>query len=418
MKCPVCQAKLLPVDGELFCLQCGNSVALTPGTEQAAAAGAPTLEETVDPVLQRAIVDAVHHAVQFKLPVSAAAPAQPVASFAPMRAILAAPRPVLAGVSGGLPAERAPSTTGAAATAARGAAVTAAVVGAPAAVVPAVVPASLIPVMGGKNVADATTSAAKGTRKLGAMGVAWGIGVAAFILFVGVNVALYGYYSTRVYPGVKAGSVSLGGTGFADLHAKLVAAAPHSKLAVDIGEASYSVDSDKVGAVDIERIEREVKEMGHSTPLPLAGVARAWLSGPIGFHYAVDDAALKTEVAAIAQQVDRPAADAVPVVLNGTAFVISEKPGLKLDANKLAGLIAQSLGNTARIAIEPAKVAPLVTAGSLRADVDGAQARLGLVLQVKVKTATYTVSSQEISGWLVVGSPGSGVVVDGARVGN
>src|SRR6266403_4234002 len=93
MRCPICQAKLLPVDGELFCLQCGYAVRLQPGE----AAEAPTLEETTDPLLQRAIVDAVHHEMHFRLPVAAAAPPKPVASFASMRAVLAPPRAVMAG---------------------------------------------------------------------------------------------------------------------------------------------------------------------------------------------------------------------------------------------------------------------------------------------------------------------------------
>src|SRR5438132_1638415 len=87
MKCPICQAKLLPVDGELFCLQCGNAVAPKMGSLEEA----PVLEETTDPLLQRAIVDAVHHDVRFRLPVAATAPS-PVASFASMRAVLAPPR--------------------------------------------------------------------------------------------------------------------------------------------------------------------------------------------------------------------------------------------------------------------------------------------------------------------------------------
>src|SRR5437868_3559805 len=92
MKCPICQAKLLPVDGELFCLQCGNAIALQPGSES----DAPQLEDTTDPLLQRAIVDAVHHDVKFRLPVTAAPPG-PVASFVSMRSVLAPPRPVVAG---------------------------------------------------------------------------------------------------------------------------------------------------------------------------------------------------------------------------------------------------------------------------------------------------------------------------------
>jgi hypothetical protein len=66
MKCPRCQAKLLPVAGELFCLQCGTAVHEPAGEKPEEI----KLEDTADPVLQRAIDDAVMNKLHYR-------PAQP-----------------------------------------------------------------------------------------------------------------------------------------------------------------------------------------------------------------------------------------------------------------------------------------------------------------------------------------------------
>src|SRR5438132_13472709 len=75
MKCPVCQAKLLPVDGEMFCLQCGEAVQdgnlreVTPFD----------LEDTADPLLRRAISDATDGEVVFRVPAAATTLGAPTA---------------------------------------------------------------------------------------------------------------------------------------------------------------------------------------------------------------------------------------------------------------------------------------------------------------------------------------------------
>src|SRR5260370_111920 len=93
MKCPNCKAKLMPVAGEMFCLQCGTAVRVSYGADR----DGPVIEETTDPILQRAITDARQHDVKFRLPVAMAEPARPVASFASMRSVLAPPRAAMAG---------------------------------------------------------------------------------------------------------------------------------------------------------------------------------------------------------------------------------------------------------------------------------------------------------------------------------
>ncbi len=70
MKCPKCEAKLLPVDGEMFCLQCGTLVAVSGDLDAANS----KLEETIEPLLQAAISDVSTQPVSFVPPPAAVVP--------------------------------------------------------------------------------------------------------------------------------------------------------------------------------------------------------------------------------------------------------------------------------------------------------------------------------------------------------
>lgn len=387
MKCPVCQAKLLPVDGELFCLQCGNAVAIEPGMEKQAEAGAPLLEETSDPVLQRAIVDAVHHAVTFRLPVSAAPPARPVGSFAPMRAILAPPRPVLAGGASGGAVAHGPAVAVKATAADKAMAVAAPV-----------------------------TETAKSRRRLGLISRGWAVGAAAFMAFAGLNMGLNSYFANRVYPGVVVGTVGVGGVPLSEVKARLAAAVPQAALKVRVGQMDFVVNPQSVGSADMDATVRDVTNVGRTTPLPLAGIIWSLVSKPLTVRYVVDDDAVRNRVAEIADEVDRPAADAVALVRDGRAFVVNEKPGLRLDRDKLTDLIRKNIGKSTEVAFEPARTDAVITAGSLSDEIEAAQSRLMLNLQLKVKNTTYAIGPSDITGWLVVGGSGNSLQIDNAKI--
>src|SRR4051812_32128832 len=102
MKCPHCNATLMPEDGVMFCLQCGDVVAL--GSDEADKG--PKLEDTTDPVLQRAITDSTRGRVHFRLPVSEVQPRSKtkLKAFGSMRASLVPPHPLASGVGASAPA--------------------------------------------------------------------------------------------------------------------------------------------------------------------------------------------------------------------------------------------------------------------------------------------------------------------------
>ncbi|MDB5178944.1 MAG: uncharacterized protein JWN01_887 [Patescibacteria group bacterium] len=375
----------MPVDGVMFCLQCGDVVAL--GSDDADKG--PALEDTTDPLLQRAITDATHDRVRFRLPVSGAKPVAKATAFASMRSILAPAHPAVAGGIVVLPA----------------------------------------PVMAPRHVAEppktarsksaaryAAKAKARRSWSLLALPTRWLIVAAVVVVFAALNAALFGYYGQRVYPGVHVGQTDLSGVPFGALHQRLVALAPRSKLKVTLGSASYVLDAGRLGAADIEQVERRVRAAGRDTPLPIAGVARMLMSRPLAIRYEPNAAAVHGEATRLASLVNYRASDALPMIVNGQAFVITEKAGSRLSESELERLIREGLGAKSSVELRPDKLAPVLAAGAYKPDAEEAQARLGLSLSVKVLTKTYAPTAAQIGEWLVFAGPGKGVSVDGSRV--
>jgi hypothetical protein len=249
-----------------------------------------------------------------------------------------------------------------------------------------------------------------------AMSVAWMTGAIAFVVFVLVNVGLYAAFANRVYPGVKVGQVAVGGEPLSSLRERLSDVVPKSSLKVGVEGLVQEVELGGLMELDIDRLEREVRDVGRTTPLPIAGVIRSMLSRPVSLQYRIDDQRLGRAVTDLAGSVNRRASDAVLAVVNGAVVMVPEKPGAELDEAEAAAAIRAGIGQHATLQLKTKTVAPKVTAASYQQEAEDVKARLNLHLEVKVKSAVYSPTVQHVGGWLVVGEPGKGVVVDGPKV--
>jgi hypothetical protein len=171
-----------------------------------------------------------------------------------------------------------------------------------------------------------------------------------------------------------------------------------------------------LGGPDVDRLEREVREVGRTTPLPMAGAIRSLLSAPVAVHYAVNDAGLERIVTDLSSKVERRASDALPLIVGNQAFVIADKQGVRLNHDAAVAALRDGLGSKSQVVLKPDEVKPVVPATAYQNDVQEAAARMGLRLEVKVKTASYGPTSQQIGSWLVFAGPGKGVMVDGSQV--
>jgi hypothetical protein len=398
MKCPKCQAKLLPVDGVMFCLQCGNAVAPKKGADLQG----PDILETSDPLLQRAIVDVSGHEVKFKLPHSNVAPPVPVTALTTMKAVLGSPRPVLAVAGGGVLAP--PSRV-------------------------ALIPKDKEPAEPANDTKKtraselnlAITKAPK--VRLGAPGwlslkisPAYMVGAVAFAAFVLVNAGIYGAYAGKIYPGVKVDGVAIGGAGFDEVAAKVNGLTKDSPLTAEIGTRAIQLDTKGLAETNVGKIEREAEQIGHSTPLPLAGLIEAQFSKPIHAQLSFNQAALDKILKSLEIQIDRTQVDAVPVIYNGQAFVVSDKSGEQLEAAQVTSEIKQAYGSQRTVQIKTNKVAATITTSAYANDLADAQTMLSLSLRIQVGKDSYSPTPAQIGTWLGFGAPGKGIVIDQSAV--
>ena len=394
MKCPVCQAKLLPVDGEMFCLQCGEAVHQAASSEETPL----TLEETSDPVLRRAISDATDGAVTFRdmAPLiamaadgsanqAAKAPPKQKHSFFSLASAMMPQRPE--GTSGAL-------------------------------VLPPGAPVAVgSPAVSGVSEENLVRLVKPAKRRgFGAMGLSWAIGVVGLVVFLAANLGIGTYYANRVFPGVRVGGVAVGGWTYGDLHARLPQVLSKPALAAVVDGRHYDLDSSVFGQPAYPELEKAVKDMGHTTALPLAGIVETWLSKPLSPSYSLSDEAVARSVADIQARVQRRASNAVPMTIGSTALVIAEKPGADIDPVAAGAAIRSAYGRMATVTIAPVKVQPEIVAGAYSNDVAAAQAMIGLGVQMVVKQAKYAPTPDQIASWLVFNGPGKGVSVNGAGV--
>jgi hypothetical protein len=381
MKCPKCQAKLMPVDGEMFCLQCGNVVPAKPRNSDLG----PNIDETSDPLLQEAIVDAVNHPVTFKLPISDAAVSKPASSFSTMRTILAPQRSITSsGMTLLLPVIAVTNTT----KNHRGLAKQ---------------PAAF-------NL-KGTRSSVKNSTLLKEIPRVWWYAIAVFIAFVVLNLGIASYYANRVYPGVRVGPVALGGRTFDSLSGVLSGLKTTQGLTAHVGTESYLLNTEGLAAVEVADTVRQAEAFGRSMPLPIVGFIASLDSRPLIVQREINSQLLNTDANNLTVIVDRAATNAVPIIYDGQAFVIAEKSGSELDPSRVASEIRQNYGIASSFEMSPDLVSPKITTESYSSDLTVVQAMLELKLVVKFDGTSYSPTPQQIGSWLAFIGPGKGISV-------
>lgn len=366
----------------MFCLQCGTAVTAKPNGQDSG----PELEQTVDPLLQKAIVDAVKHPIHFKLPVSGAPPSKVVTSFSSMRAILS---PQRVGVSGHS-----------------------------AAIIPAMPPVPAEPKA--EHLVRPNSGViiwAKGIE-WHAIPKVWLAGLFTFALFLVLNIALQSYYSSRVYPGVRMASSNLGSISLSALHAQVSRIKPISTLSAVVGSETYQFNTSNLGTVNEAQAAREVWAAGRSTPLPIAGVLETLLSKPIALPRQLSNVAVSSLADNLVSRVDRSASNAVPIIDQGQAFVISEKSGSQLDPQRVASEIRLTYGYGPSFSMTPDKVEPAVTSSAYANDLQIAQQILAQTFQLRMGNVVYSPTAVQVGSWIAFGGPGKGVSVNGLAVAN
>jgi hypothetical protein len=248
------------------------------------------------------------------------------------------------------------------------------------------------------------------------MAKAWAIGLVGLGLFIGLNLAAGGYYSNRVYPGVRVDSLAVGGWTFDELHQKLLQEMPKPVLSAVVGTGHYQLALGNVGSGNTADLERNVREAGRSTPLPLAGVIGSWFAKPISPAFALSDDAVDRSVQLLAAAIERTPSNAAPMIHGTDVFVLADKPGVRLDRTAAAAAIRAAYGQVSTVSINPVRLDPSTVAADYTNDAAQAQAMITTNVQISLRKAHYSPTPAQIASWVVFLGPGKGITTDPAGV--
>jgi Protein of unknown function (DUF3152) len=397
MKCPKCNAELLPVEDEMFCLQCGTVVDKVASSDDKG----PNLEDTSDPLLQKAITDITHKPVMFKSAVGA----QAVTAFQSLGNVIVA-KPAMPG-PGGAAVMMPP--------------VKPAVPAAPAPlkpVNPVAKPVGVLPVPKPAEKLEPVKSAKVDKPKTNGSSIAvWMAGILSFVLFLGINGAAYAYFSNHLMPGVMIGQTYVGGTSFSDLHHELMIKNTVPTLAAEVGPTKFMLNTSAADAEWYAEVENAAEQIGRSNPLPIAGVIGSFFTKPIRANTLSDQEAVDL-ARGIAASVDHASSSATPLIVGDQAFVVTDKSGQQLDISKAAAELGSAFGTQSNVQLTTDQIKAATLASGYTNDISLAQTIMTLKLALIDGAQTLTPTPAQIGSWLVFNGPGKGVSVSSQGVDN
>ncbi len=460
MKCPKCAAQLLLVQNDYFCLQCGELI--YGSSVKGEAVELLQLETTSEPVLRRAILDASDSLVEF-LPSGAntsAADSRPAASTAAplleatsergLHEVLSLsakaqlttsetavpPPPVTPTVSPSAAPSPLPPPPARAEPPYKSdlhEPVAAATPEANTVPKPPNVPTPApepepgpVPVIPGTVQPAAASAPPPGPAAPGHPSPPvslhhWSHNLAFVSVALGVlalaNLTVGWYFQDKFYPGVSVGGQQVGGTPLASASSKIGVIKTLDYVDFVVGSTNYRLKAADLGVeVDTASIIERAKQIGHDAPFPMMGLYQSLRGQSVTAVYAVDEKIFESKVAQIAAEQSHAATPARALVVGSNVVSLSDKAGQQVEADKLAAGIKSAIRTQTKVVIDAAEIEAPVKLDTYKADIDAVQARLGLAISIKIKLKTITVPASEIAKWVGFGEPGSGALINQARI--
>jgi len=258
-----------------------------------------------------------------------------------------------------------------------------------------------------------------------------GIAVGAFVgflalLLVGGLLAIQVFYANRIYPGVRALGVPVGGMTRDEARAALtdrVAAMSTRSITIGFKELNWTVAGQHLGVrPDVEPVVDEAYRLGRDGSLParLALQVRLVFDGG---HYEVrtpafDPVVLEAFMQALAGAVDRPVVDgSLALAPEGTVNYVDGKAGRKLQVDptraRLEEALARPDASYVDLAVEESQ--PAVSEQDLAAARAQAEALVSSPLLMKFAEGEWQLSPAELVGMSTLAGT-QGVRVDRDKV--
>lgn len=258
---------------------------------------------------------------------------------------------------------------------------------------------------------------------LSARRIIWTVIVLGSALFLAANMAFAAIYADRILPGVKVGSVNVGGMSRAQARGALSRQAEQFSVQVELDNKIFTVDPRRFGGrYDVEATVSQAYLIGRQRVFDLLGW---WMDarsdGQIKLAYNMNRPQLQAYVSGFASQNSIAPIDARIVIQSGKVKVEPDKAGLAIDKNVLLEKIDASLASftTKPIVVNPTPVAAAVQVNDTNAAVNLAKQIMNLKVTLTYEGRAFKPSANEIGSWIAFkSSPSQKVVpyIDSSRV--
>jgi lipoprotein-anchoring transpeptidase ErfK/SrfK len=218
----------------------------------------------------------------------------------------------------------------------------------------------------------------------------------AALVFIVINVIVYGSFSGRTFPNTHVADYSLGATSYSALPKK-ISTLPllPSSISLQGKTQTFSIKPAQLGVgLDNASIEQAAH---HRNWLPIANL---FVAHTLTTKFKVNQAVLNSKLKELAPSNQQAATDAQITLQNNQFTLVSSKSGYQLDSAQAMGLIKlEVVAGKTHIKLPFTTIVPKISDASLEPTLQQLRAQQGVSLSYTYNGSTTKVPSATIAGW-------------------
>lgn len=223
-------------------------------------------------------------------------------------------------------------------------------------------------------------------------------------IFALLNLAIWGLYAGRAYPGVKIGGQDVSNLDQAAIVSRIARYTDGYTLNIQVKGQPTVVSPDSLG-LDYEEQKSATAAIsqGKDQWLPLYGLVYTWQNGAVELSYKIDSSKLQKIVSDLVGTASVAPTDARMVIEGETVRVEADKSGQGVDRNDLEALIKTDIAQGVRQAsIGERPTEANVTAKEVEAMIPAVQQAVRLPISIQVNGKIFAPGAVEVGKWLTV----------------
>jgi len=220
--------------------------------------------------------------------------------------------------------------------------------------------------------------------------------------FVLLNLAIWGAYYNRAYPGVRVGTTHLGNASRVAIRSELGKVTEAYAVTVQVRGQARAVQPGDMGlSYDLESSTTQAVNQGKQYVIPVYGLIDTWRNGAASLVYTVDQEKFTKLATALAGPESTPATDAKVVITGDQVSVEADQPGQGVDYRVLHEQIKKQLLIAGR-QVSASEGVTQAKISTKQAEVAAVEARklLSSRFEIQVNGKNFSPDKVEIGKWL------------------